>query len=118
MSAFGDYVFTKRTEKHFTLRGFAKAVELAPSYISDIEKGNRCPNERGMLDKMVRVLELDGDAADKLYDLAADQKKGDIPQDVAAYIAENNLARVALRKAKSRNMSNTDWQEVIKNIEK
>lgn len=58
MSDFVDFISKRRLELNMTLRGFAKELGVSAPYISDIEKGNREPNEKKLLDSLVRVLNL------------------------------------------------------------
>ena len=46
MSEFGDFISKRRLELNMTLRGFAKELGVSAPYLSDIEKGNREPNEK------------------------------------------------------------------------
>ena len=115
MGEFGDYISKKRQELCMTLRGFAKDLGVSPSYISDIEKGNREPNEKKLLDSLVRVLKLNQEEAEKLYDMAAAQKN-ELAQDVSEYVNENDFAKVALRTAKEVNATEEDWKEFIEKL--
>lgn len=115
MGAFGDYISHKRQEMGFTLRGLAKELGLSASYISDIEKGNREPNEKSLLDSLVKVLELNSEEAEKLYDMAAEQKN-ELAQDVSEYVNENSLAKVALRTAKTHGATDEDWKKFIEGL--
>ena len=115
MGVFGDYISNKRQEKGFTLRGLAKKLGLSASYISDIEKGNREPNEKTLLDSLVKVLELNSEEAEKLYDMAAEQKN-ELAQDVSEYVNENSLAKVALRTAKTQCATDEDWKKFIEGL--
>lgn len=115
MGAFGDFVSKRRQELGMTLRGFAKELDMSPSYVSDIEKGNRQPNEKSLLDSLVRVLKLSSDEAEKLYDLAA-EPRNEVAQDVSEYLNENNLAKVALRTAKSAGATEDDWNRFINEL--
>lgn len=112
MGVFGEYISKRRLELGMTLRGFAKELGKAPSYISDIEKGNREPNEKSLLDSIVKVLKLNPEEAEKLYDMAAAQKN-ELAQDVSEYVNENKLAKIALRTAKSTGASPEVWQKFI-----
>ena len=43
---FGRFIEAKRKEKGINLRKFAELIDnMAPAYLSDIEKGNRYPPE-------------------------------------------------------------------------
>lgn len=113
---FKDYVKEKRLERNITLRGLADALGIAPSYMSDIEKGKRNAPSKEILDKMVNVLFFNEDEKYKLYDLAA-MDKNTIAQDIADYVNINEVVRIALRKANELNFSEKDWYKVLEEIE-
>ena len=93
MSEFGDFISKRRLELNMTLRGFASELGVSAPYLSDIEKGNREPNEKKLLDSLVRVLKLTPEEAAKLYDMAAAQKN-ELAKDVSEYVTENEMAKV------------------------
>ena len=69
---FGKYIEAKRKERGINLRKFAERIDnMAPAYLSDIEKGNRYPPDRDKIAKMAEVLGLDAKETADLYDLAA-----------------------------------------------
>lgn len=116
MGEFGDFIKDKRLAIGLSLRGFANAIGKAPSYISDIEKGNRNPNEKDLLDSIVKILNLSSDDSAKLYDLAASQKRNELAHDVTEYVNEIKIAKVALRTAKEFNATEEDWQNFINKL--
>lgn len=116
MSEFGDFISKRRFELNKTLRGFAKELGVSASYISDIEKGNREPNKKELLDSLVRVLKLNPEEANKLFDMAAAQKN-ELAKDVSEYVTENDMAKVALRTAKTRGATKEDWERFIQDLE-
>ena len=116
MSEFGDFISKRRLELNMTLRGFASELGVSAPYLSDIEKGNREPNEKKLLDSLVRVLKLTPEEAAKLYDMAAAQKN-ELAKDVSEYVTENEMAKVALRKAKANGATKEDWERFIKDLE-
>jgi transcriptional regulator with XRE-family HTH domain len=110
--AFGKFIEERRKALGFTLRGFAAELDIAPAYMSDIEKGRRYPPEK-KLDDIARILNLHGADKDHLLDLAAMTKTKTVSSDLPEYIMEKDLARVALRRARNINLSDDGWQEVI-----
>ena len=112
---FGQYLKTKRENKGITLRSFAEQVGVAPSYVSDIEKGNRNPPEK-YFEKIIEVLELVGEALNIFYDLVGKARKGIAP-DISDYICKTDVARVALRRAKDKEIDDELWEEFIKRID-
>lgn len=114
--AFGEFIRSKREAKGKTLRGFAAELDIAPAYMSDIEKGNRNPPEKH-LEKMIGILELSGEELNKFYDLVGKERRG-ISPDISDYVFKNEIARVALRCARDNNITAKQWQEFIDKIKK
>jgi len=110
--AFGKFIEERRKAKGFTLRGFAAELDIAPAYMSDIEKGRRYPPDK-KLDDIARILNLQGDDKDHMLDLAAMTKTKTVSSDLPEYIMEKDLARVALRRARETKLSDEGWREVI-----
>lgn len=114
---FGKYIEQKRKAKNMTLRGFAAELDIAPAYMSDIEKGHRYPPDRDKLEAMVKILGLSGEEADKMYDLAAHEKDNTVSPDLPEYIMGTEKARVALRLARDNGATDATWQKVIDMLE-
>ena len=114
---FGKYIEKKRKAKNITLRGFAAELEIAPAYMSDIEKGHRYPPDKDKLEAMVRILGLSGEEADHMYDLAAQEKDNTVSPDLPEYIMGTEKARVALRMARDNNIGDDVWQKMIRVLE-
>lgn len=114
---FGKYIEKKRKAKNITLRGFAAELEIAPAYMSDIEKGHRYPPDKDKLESIVQILGLSPEEADLMYDLAAHEKENTVSPDLPEYIMGTEKARVALRLARDNGVTNDTWQKVIDMIE-
>ncbi len=110
---FGKFIEKKRKESNKTLRGLATELDIAPAYMSDIEKGHRYPPDKEKLDIIVKVLSLSKDEADLMFDLAAREKENTVSPDLPEYIMGNEKARVALRIARDNNASEETWQKII-----
>jgi len=66
MSAFGDYVRTKRLhlqegDARFSLRKVAAAIDVEPSYLSKIERGEQPPPGEQTIIALARELDEDAD---------------------------------------------------------
>lgn len=109
---FGKFIEKRRKALGITLRGFAAELDIAPAYMSDIEKGRRYPPDK-KLDDIARILKLEGVKKEKLLDMAALTRVNTVSPDLPEYIMEKDLARVALRRAKAGNLSDEGWKEVI-----
>ena len=114
---FGQFIEKKRKEANKTLRGLAAELDIAPAYMSDIEKGHRYPPDKEKLDLIVNILSLDKDETNLMYDLAAREKENAVSPDLPEYIMGNDKARVALRIARDNNASEETWQKVIDLLE-
>lgn len=110
--AFGKFIEERRKALGFTLRGFAAELDIAPAYMSDIEKGRRYPPDK-KLDEIAQILKLNETEKNSMFDLAAMAKTKTVSSDLPEYIMEKDLARVALRRARDGKLSDEGWQEVI-----
>lgn len=114
---FADFIKAKRMEKGYSLRGFADKVEIAPAYMSDIEKRKRNAPTSEILERMANVLSLQEEEKNEMLDLAA-RDKNELAEDITDYVGSNESVRVALRKAKELNLSETEWFKIIEEMEK
>ena len=114
---FGKFVRNKREEKKINLRKLAEILEIAPAYMSDMEKARRYPTDKEKLAKIAEALELTEDEANTMYDYAALAKDNSVSPDLPEYIMETDNVRVALRKARDLGMGDKDWMDVIKMLE-
>ena len=115
--AFGKFIEERRKALGLTLRGFAAELDIAPAYMSDIEKGRRYPPDK-KLDDIAQILKLNETEKNSILDLAAMAKTKTVSSDLPEYIMEKDLARVALRRARDGKLSDEGWQEVINLIDK
>ena len=115
--SFGEYVTERRKSLGITLRGMAGMINIAPAYLSDIEKGRRYPPDMEKLEAMVKVLKLNDEERYILFDLAG-QGKNTVSPDLPEFIMEEDLVRVALRKAKAKGkLDEKVWKELIEKLD-
>ena len=114
---FAGFLKEKRQERGQTLRGLAEEIGIAPSYLSDIEKEKRNAPTLDILEKIIKVLELTEEEINLFNDLAA-KNKNQIANDITDYVANNQNVRVALRKAKELNFSDSEWLKIIEEMER
>ena len=122
---FGRFIETKRKEKGINLRAFAKDInDMAPAYLSDIEKGNRYPPDRDTIILMAQRLGLTTDETSRLFDLAAfdrasvdKEKARAVSPDLPEYIMSNENLRIALRMARDDNAGDDTWIKIIEMLE-
>lgn len=114
---FGKFIEARRKEKNITLRGLATLLEIAPAYMSDIEKGHRYPPDKDKLDALAKILELTDEEKHSMFDLAAGEKENTVSPDLPEYIMGTEKARVALRIARDNNVGDDTWQKMIQILE-
>lgn len=114
-NSFGEYVKARREGLGISLRSLAADIGIAPAYLSDIEKGNR-PAPSKHLDKFISSLKIPAEELSHFYDLVGDDRKS-ISPDISDYVYNNEIARVALRKARDNNISPAQWQKFIDSID-
>ena len=67
MTDFGDFVRERREslrakDKGFSLRKVAERIEVQPSYLSKVERGDVAPPSEATILRLAKELEVDGDA--------------------------------------------------------
>lgn len=115
--AFGKFIEEKRKAMGLTLRGLAAALDIAPAFMSDIEKGHRYPPQKEKLYEMAKILKLSEEDTDTMFDLAAGERDNGIAPDLPEYIMGNQAARTALRMARDKGSSEAVWQKIIDMLE-
>lgn len=115
---FGKFVRTKREEKGMNLRKLAELLEIAPAYMSDMEKARRYPPDKGKLYKIAEILDFTKEETNTMFDLAALAKDNTVSPDLSEYIMEHESVRVALRKARDLDMDDEEWMKVIEMLER
>lgn len=115
--SFGSYVREKRLAAKINLRKLAGILDIAPAYMSDIENDHRYPPEKDKIYKIAEALNLNQDETDRLFDLAAGNKKNSVSPDIADYIMEQDKSRVALRLARDSGAGEKEWEKIIKILE-
>ena len=115
---FGEFIKMKRVEKGINLRRLAELVNIAPAYLSDIEKGKRNSPSAEKMAKIAEALDLTNEEVITMNDLAANDRPNNVAPDISEYVTSNESVRVALRKARELNLSNQDWIKIIEEMEK
>jgi transcriptional regulator with XRE-family HTH domain len=106
---------SKREAKGISLRALAKDIEVTAAYLSDIENGNR-PAPKSRLAAICDILDLTREEQSLFYDLAA-LTCGNQYEDINPYLSQNEVARVALRRARDAGLPDTWWQGVVMQID-
>lgn len=113
---FGAYIHERRLALQLPMRRLAEMVGLSPSYLRDIELGNR-QAPKNQLSELALALEIPEDELSLFYDLAG-ASRGYQYEDINPYLEQQELARVALRMARDAGLDNEAWQRIISEISK
>lgn len=115
---FGEFVKQKRTEKGLNLRKLAELMDIAPAYLSDIEKGKRNSPSPEKMSKLAELLELTEEEVLLMNDLAAEARTNTVAPDISEYVMRNGSVRIALRKARELNLGDKEWMQIIESMAK
>lgn len=106
---FGERVRQRREEKKISLRKFAEMVDVSPTYISQIERGEFSPPKEEKIRLMAQIL---GENEDELLSLA-NKVSSDLPA-----IIQKHPKEVATFLRTASNLSPEQWKKLTKDIEK
>ena len=120
---FGAFIDNKRRGRasgggDVMLKDIAAEMGISASYLSDIMRGRRSmPNKEG-LEVISRLLRLTEVEIEELMD-AVGRERAEAAPDLPEYIMSEELphVRLALRKAKSKNLGDDFWQRIAEEIE-
>ena len=115
---FGEFIKQKRTEKGLNLRKLAELMDIAPAYLSDIEKGKRNSPSSEKMAKLAELLDLTEEEVLLMNDLAAEARKNAVAPDISEYVMSNGSVRIALRKARELNFGEKEWIKIIESMTK
>ena len=115
---FGEFIKQKRTEKGLNLRKLAELMDIAPAYLSDIEKGKRNSPSPEKMSKLAKLLELTEEEVLLMNDLAAEARTNTVAPDISEYVMSNGSVRIALRKARELNLGDKEWMQIIESMTK
>ena len=104
----GDIVNEARVRKRLGLRALARELNIAPSYLSDIENDRRVPSESVLRD-MARVLELD---FDQLM-----QEAGRLGKGAEQFLRENELAGRLFRRMAQSQLDQEALEKLMSSLE-
>ena len=85
----GDLINRRRVAKQLSLRGLARQVDIAPSYLADIENDRRTPSE-SVLRRVSAILDVDFDALM--------QQAGRLGEEAEHYLRQERLAGQLFRR--------------------
>lgn len=96
---FGEYLEEKRKSRNYTIRLFARRVNISYTYLADVEKGRSKAFKLEILNKIIEVLQLDEKETDMFYDLAG-KNRDTIPPDIEEYLKQNKELIEEIRRIK------------------
>ncbi|MBR1662704.1 MAG: helix-turn-helix domain-containing protein [Ruminococcus sp.] len=118
-TTFGECIRARREELKRSVRDVAKAIQMSPVYLSDIERGLRVAptgaNKRiNYMDNLIRELKISEGERNAFFTMA-EATTGRF-SDISSYLSTSHSARVALRLAKEAELSEDEWQKFIDHI--
>lgn len=105
----GEVLRDTRVEAGLSLRDVAKRLDLAPSYLSDIENDRRVPSEE-VLGHLAEELNL------KLDDLMA--RAGRVGDQAERYMKQHPAAGVLFRRISDKRLADEDLKKLLTTVEK
>ncbi len=119
---FGDFIKSKRLNHpdELTLKEVSKMLGISLSFLSDVENNRRKPFDKDKIELFAEKLGLAKEDKAAMFDLAARDRK-EIPsdiEDIMMYGEIGEMARFALRKSNTGEISEEDWKQFIRKMEK
>ena len=103
----GDMINKARVDKRLGLRALARQLDIAPSYLSDIENDRRVPSEAVLL-KISQLLDLD-------FDVLM-QEAGRLGEHAEQYLRQNQLAGQLFRRIAQSQLDQRGLEELLTNL--
>ena len=119
---FGDFIKKKRQVRpdELTLKEVSKMLGISLSFLSDVENNRRKPFDKDKMELFAELFDLDDEEKAMMYDLAA-RDRGEVPsdiEDIMMYGEIGDMARLALRQSNAGKISEDDWKQFIRDMEK
>jgi transcriptional regulator with XRE-family HTH domain len=105
--------------REITLKQMSECLGISLGLLSDIENHRRSPFDSEKIEIFAERVSLTDDEKSYLYDLAGRDNDG-VPldiKDIIMYTPEGDLARLALRKTKSGELTIEDWKRLLQKKE-
>ncbi len=113
---FGAYFRYLRKEKRVTQKQVADVIKKKPMLVSNIENGKNGPFSDNDLKKIIIFLELSKEEERQLYKEAA-KARGKLPQEMQAYIIENDEAYYLLETLTRNELGRESLSQIIQMVE-
>ena len=111
---FGSYIRKLRIKNGIGQRELAKKIEVAPSYLNDMEKEKRAAPKKQLIKKLSSILKAD---LELMYDLAGNSKKT-VASDIEEYIKSNPEIISFIRTVKANKISKEEIKKLEEKIDK
>lgn len=117
---FGKCIRARREELGKTAKEVAKAIGMSPVYLSDIERGLR-PAPTGAnsginyMENLIKELQIPSDEVHAFLTMA--EVSSGRYEDISSYLSRSPTARVALRLADEKGISEDEWLKFIEHIQ-
>ncbi len=111
----GKHIESLRKERQKSLRKTAKAIEVSPQYLSEVEKGRKSTLTNERLEKLTNFLCLSENEYHTLMEMSAKaRERSDVlmPQDCADFAA-NDFVVEACRLSKETGAGEAEWQVLL-----
>ena len=105
----GELINNSRVNKRMGLRDLARKLDIAPSYLSDIENDRRVPSEE-VLRRISEVLDLD-------FDILM-REAGRLGKDAEQYIRDNELAGRLFRRIADSQLDRRDLENLLTSLDR
>ena len=104
----GEIINDARISRRLGLRALARKLDIAPSYLSDIENDRRVPSE-AVLRKIAEALDLD-------FDILM-REAGRLGKDAEQYIRDNELAGRLFRRIADSQLDRERLETLLENLD-
>ena len=111
---FGSYIRKLRIKNGIGQRELAKKIEVAPSYLNDMEKDKRAAPKKQLIKKLSSILKAD---LELMYDLAGSSKKT-VASDIEEYIKNNPEIISFIRTIKASKIGKEEIKKLENQIDK
>ena len=105
----GDLINSSRVNKLLGLRALARTLDIAPSYLSDIENDRRVPSEE-VLRRISEVLDLD-------FDMLM-REAGRLGKAAEQYIQDNELAGRLFRRIADSQLGREELENLLTSLDR
>ena len=105
----GELINSSRLNKRLGLRALARTLDIAPSYISDIENNRRVPSEE-VLRRISEALDLDFDTLMR--------EAGRLGKDAEQYIRDSELAGRLFRRIADSQLGREDLESLLTSLDR